>query len=121
MTTHEVRFRGELLAHFTQEEATRYAEKRASEGGDPEDWTVAPRRPVELHEAGSLADTFDSVGDAEARAAAIVKARVSPRGGFKLATPVVIDTRTSSPLEERDPRSRKGGAVSRPASRGAIR
>lgn len=68
MSTHEVRYHGRLIGHFTQTEASDYALRRAAEPGIEKDkLTIEPRRPVKLRLRGSLIDTFHDDGAAEAR------------------------------------------------------
>lgn len=64
--THEVRYRGQLIEHFSQRDARAYVRRRLEDKTEghlfaAEDWTVSLRRPVELRSNGGLVDTFDDV------------------------------------------------------------
>lgn len=78
MTTHEVRYQGRLMEHFTEEDARAYVKRRLEhpvEGPafDPKDWTVGPRLPFELHSKGNLVDTFRTAKLAAKASAALTQ------------------------------------------------
>ena len=95
--THEIRFRGQLLEHMDEEDARDYVQRRLEhpvEGPafNPKDWTIAPRRPVELRRGGVVADTFDDVASAEKTRDALVKSLEKRRARMRL--PLVVRAMT---------------------------
>lgn len=73
---YEARYRGELLGHWPSEEAARAHAREHFTGGkpdvhvqDPDNFTIEPRRPVELRCRGNLVDTFHTREGAEAQRA----------------------------------------------------
>lgn len=71
MSTHELRYRGELLGfHPSEDEAYAHARehhgldvdtKKDTHVADPEALSIEPRRPVSLHVRGNLVDTFHTL------------------------------------------------------------
>jgi hypothetical protein len=63
--SHEVRYKGNLLGHLPEAAAGDYVRRRLEhpvegEVFDAKDFTVAPRKPWELHSRGNLVDTYDT-------------------------------------------------------------
>lgn len=104
MSTHEVRYHGRLLGHFTEEEAKAYMQKRLShpvEGKafEPKKLTIEARRPVELYARGNLVDTFKSEAEAATARAELLEQMAEDADRFPQTIAESIKAENESAVE----------------------
>jgi len=101
MTTHEIRFQGELIEHMPEEAARVWLDAKKKfhdENSRPEEhenfdvtqYEIAPRRPVELYQRGNLIETFDHPELAQQARDAIIREREAARPSVADPAPVKL-------------------------------
>lgn len=91
MTTHEIRFRGRLVGHLTEDDARAHVQKHREGADNPDDWTIAPRKRWHLERGGVVLDTFDTEDEARTALERLAPSKV-PHGLPAPAARVVDDT-----------------------------